>query len=108
MNQVVIGMAGHIDHGKTSLVKALTGTNTDKLKEELRRGMTIDLGFAFLNENITLIDVLSFVNINSYKMFTVFESSQMGRAPWIISSETRTSTQNCKHCKHFCLHCKHT
>ncbi len=57
MNQIVIGMAGHIDHGKTSLVKALTGTNTDNLEEELRRGMTIDLGFAFLNDEITLIDV---------------------------------------------------
>ena len=50
-------MAGHIDHGKTSLVKALTGTNTDRLEEELRRGMTIDIGFAFLDETITLIDV---------------------------------------------------
>jgi len=57
LNQIVIGMAGHIDHGKTSLVKALTGTNTDNLEEELRRGMTIDLGFAFLNDEITLIDV---------------------------------------------------
>ncbi|MAJ43264.1 MAG: hypothetical protein CMF96_00780 [Candidatus Marinimicrobia bacterium] len=57
MNQIVIGMAGHIDHGKTSLVKALTGTNTDILKEELSRGMTIDIGFAFLDKTITLIDV---------------------------------------------------
>ena len=57
MNQVVIGLAGHIDHGKTSLVRALTGTNTDRLEEEIRRGMTIDLGFAFLNDEITLIDV---------------------------------------------------
>ena len=56
MSQIVIGMSGHIDHGKTSLVKALTGTNTDKLEEELRRGMTIDIGFAFLDEKITLID----------------------------------------------------
>lgn len=57
MNQVVIGLAGHIDHGKTSLVRALTGTDTDRLEEEIRRGMTIDLGFAFLNDEITLIDV---------------------------------------------------
>jgi translation elongation factor TU len=57
MSQVVVGTAGHIDHGKTSLVKALTGTNTDRLKEEKIRGMTIDIGFAFLDENITLIDV---------------------------------------------------
>ena len=57
MAQVVIGTAGHIDHGKTALVKALTGTDTDRLAEEKARGMTIDLGFAFLNESVTIIDV---------------------------------------------------
>ncbi|MFC1550571.1 selenocysteine-specific translation elongation factor [Candidatus Neomarinimicrobiota bacterium] len=57
MSQVVIGTAGHIDHGKTALVKALTGTDTDRLEEEKLRGMTIDLGFAFLNKDITIIDV---------------------------------------------------
>ena len=57
MKQTVIGLSGHIDHGKTALVKALTGVNTDSLTEEQKRGMTIDIGFAFLNENITLIDV---------------------------------------------------
>ena len=45
---VVIGTAGHIDHGKTTLVRALTGIDTDRLEEEKRRGMTIDLGFAHL------------------------------------------------------------
>lgn len=43
----IIGTAGHIDHGKTTLIKALTGINTDRLKEEQERGITIDLGFAF-------------------------------------------------------------
>ena len=57
MKQVVIGTAGHIDHGKTALVKALTGMDTDYLPEEKERGMTIDLGFAFLTDNITIIDV---------------------------------------------------
>ena len=57
MKQTVIGLSGHIDHGKTALVKALTGMNTDSLTEEQKRGMTIDIGFAFLDENITLIDV---------------------------------------------------
>ena len=57
MAQIVVGTAGHIDHGKTSLVKALTGTDTDHLSEEKTRGMTIDLGFAYLNESITIIDV---------------------------------------------------
>ena len=57
LDQSIVGLAGHIDHGKTSIVKALTGTNTDNLKEELHRGMTINIGFAFLDDNITLIDV---------------------------------------------------
>ena len=57
MDQIVIGTAGHIDHGKTSLVKSLTGTETDSLEEEKKRGMTIDLGFAYLNDNVTIIDV---------------------------------------------------
>ncbi|MGH7309130.1 MAG: selenocysteine-specific translation elongation factor, partial [Candidatus Rokuibacteriota bacterium] len=58
---VVVGTAGHIDHGKTALVKALTGTDTDRLPEEKARGITIDLGFAFLDEpdglTIEIVDV---------------------------------------------------
>src|ERR1051326_3367573 len=42
----IIGTAGHVDHGKTSLIRALTGTETDRLREEQERGMSIDLGFA--------------------------------------------------------------
>ena len=49
-------LAGHIDHGKTTLVRGLTGYNTDHLVEE-KRGMTIDLGFAYLNDSVTIIDV---------------------------------------------------
>jgi selenocysteine-specific elongation factor len=45
---IIVGTVGHIDHGKSSLVQALTGTNPDRLEEEKRRGITIDLGFAFL------------------------------------------------------------
>jgi selenocysteine-specific elongation factor len=48
MSHLVIGTAGHIDHGKTSLVRALTGIDTDRLKEEKLRGITIELGFAHL------------------------------------------------------------
>jgi len=61
MKHVVVGTAGHIDHGKTSLVKALTGIDTDRLPEEKARGITIDLGFAFLEEpdglTIEIVDV---------------------------------------------------
>src|SRR5213083_1479539 len=57
----VIGTAGHIDHGKTSLVRALTGIDTDRLKEEKERGITIELGFAHLTlpggETVGVVDV---------------------------------------------------
>src|SRR3989454_5401688 len=49
VRSVVVGTAGHIDHGKTALVQALTGTDPDRLPEEKARGITIDLGFAELN-----------------------------------------------------------
>src|SRR6201993_3804787 len=48
MKSVIVGTAGHIDHGKTALVKALTGIDADRLDEEKRRGITIDIGFAHL------------------------------------------------------------
>ncbi len=57
MPHVIIGTAGHIDHGKTALVKALTGIDTDRLKEEKERGLTIDLGFAPYGEDASIIDV---------------------------------------------------
>jgi len=57
MRALIIGTAGHIDHGKSALVKALTGTDPDRLAEEQERGMTIDIGFAFLNDKIAFIDV---------------------------------------------------
>jgi selenocysteine-specific elongation factor len=57
----VVGTAGHVDHGKSTLVKALTGINPDRLKEEQKREMTIDLGFAWLtlpnNEQVGIVDV---------------------------------------------------
>jgi selenocysteine-specific elongation factor len=57
---LLLGTAGHIDHGKTALIKALTGTNTDRLPEEKRRGITLDLGFAVLEYDdlsIGIVDV---------------------------------------------------
>ncbi len=60
MKSIIIGTAGHIDHGKTALVKALTGVDTDRLPEEKARGITIDLGFAHVkweDFDISFIDV---------------------------------------------------
>jgi selenocysteine-specific elongation factor len=55
MKPVIVGTAGHIDHGKTALVKALTGIDADRLQEEKRRGITIDLGYAHLELNPSLV-----------------------------------------------------
>ena len=49
MKNIIIGTAGHIDHGKTTLIKALTGRNTDRWEEEQKRGITIDLGFTWFD-----------------------------------------------------------
>ncbi len=61
MKQIILGTAGHIDHGKTSLIKALTGIDTDRLKEEKERGITIELGFASLDlpggQHLGIVDV---------------------------------------------------
>ena len=53
----IIGTAGHIDHGKTAVIHALTGIDTDRLKEEKERGITIDIGFAYWKDNVTILDV---------------------------------------------------
>jgi selenocysteine-specific elongation factor len=61
VKQIILGTAGHIDHGKTSLIKAITGTDTDRLKEEKERGITIELGFASLDlpggQHLGIVDV---------------------------------------------------
>ena len=61
MKNIIIGTAGHVDHGKTRLIKALSGIDTDRLEEEKKRGITIELGFAHIPNdagyNIGVIDV---------------------------------------------------
>ena len=64
---VVVGTAGHIDHGKTSLVGALTGIDTDRLAEEKRRGISIDLGFAHLA--LPNGPTISFVDVPGHERF---------------------------------------
>jgi selenocysteine-specific elongation factor len=66
LKHVIVGTAGHIDHGKSALVEALTGTHPDRLEEEKRRGITIDLGFAFLDlEGVRL----GFVDVPGHEKF---------------------------------------
>ena len=64
---MILGTAGHIDHGKTSLVRALTGVDTDRLPEEKRRGITIDLGFAPLE--LEGIGTLGVVDVPGHEAF---------------------------------------
>src|SRR5712671_1887838 len=66
ISNIIVGTARHIDHGKSSLVEALTGTHPDRLEEEKRRGITIDLGFAFLEENGVLF---GFVDVPGHERF---------------------------------------
>src|SRR5262252_132726 len=71
MKSIIVGTAGHIDHGKTALVKALTGIDADRLQEEKRRGITIDLGFAHMD----LVDAageriqVAFVDVPGHERF---------------------------------------
>jgi selenocysteine-specific elongation factor len=67
MADMIVGTAGHIDHGKTSLVRALTGVDTDRLKEEKARGISIDLGFAYLPAPDG--SVLGFVDVPGHEKF---------------------------------------
>ena len=61
MKNIIVGTAGHIDHGKTTLIKALTGRETDNLKEEKQRGISINLGFTYFdlpsNKRVGIVDV---------------------------------------------------
>jgi selenocysteine-specific elongation factor len=67
MKHIIVGTAGHIDHGKTALVKALTGIDADRLEEEKRRGITIDIGFAHLQ--LTPVIRLGFVDVPGHERF---------------------------------------
>jgi len=71
MKSIIVGTAGHIDHGKTALVKALTGIDADRLEEEKRRGITIDLGFAHMDHPAANGETLrlGFVDVPGHERF---------------------------------------
>src|SRR6202790_5298068 len=71
MKSIIVGTAGHIDHGKTALVKGLTGIDADRLEEEKRRGITIDLGFAHMDLPTPTGDTLrlGFVDVPGHERF---------------------------------------
>src|SRR5215203_4489901 len=67
MSNIIVGTAGHIDHGKTALVKALTGIDADRLKEEKERGITIDIGFA--NLALDAATTIGFIDVPGHERF---------------------------------------
>lgn len=96
---MVVGTAGHVDHGKSSLVRALTGSDPDRLPEEQRRGMTIELGFAFLPGDGRGVD-LAFVDCPGHERFIhhmVAGAGSIDGALLIVSAAEGPSVQTREH-----------
>ncbi len=95
---MIIGTAGHIDHGKTALVRALTGVDTDRLKEEKARGISIDLGFAYLPTSDG--SVLGFVDVPGHERFvhtTVAGASGIDFVILVIAADDGIMPQTREH-----------
>ncbi len=101
MKSVIVGTAGHIDHGKTALVRALTGIDTDRLEEEKRRGITIDLGFAHMVLGGPQGDVrLGFVDVPGHERFVRNMLAGVGGMDlvlFVISAEDSIKPQTREH-----------
>jgi selenocysteine-specific elongation factor len=101
MKSVVIGTAGHIDHGKTALVRALTGIDTDRLLEEKRRGITIELGFAHLELTGPQGPVrLGFVDVPGHERFVhtmLAGVCGIDVVLFVISAQESVKPQTCEH-----------
>jgi selenocysteine-specific elongation factor len=95
---LIIGTAGHVDHGKTTLVKALTGVDTDRLKEEKLRGISIDLGFAYLAVADDI--VLGFVDVPGHERFVhtmVAGASGIDFALMVVAADDGVMPQTREH-----------
>ncbi|MGO4503820.1 MULTISPECIES: selenocysteine-specific translation elongation factor [unclassified Dyella] len=95
---MIVGTAGHIDHGKTALVRALTGVEGDRLKEEQRRGITIDLGFAFLPLDDS--SILGFIDVPGHERFVhtmVAGASGIDIALLVVAADDGVMPQTLEH-----------
>jgi selenocysteine-specific elongation factor len=98
MREIILGTAGHVDHGKTSLIRALTGINTDRLKEEKERGITIELGFAYLD--LPCGHRLGIVDVPGHERFVknmVAGASGMDLVAFIIAADEGIMPQTREH-----------
>ena len=95
---MIIGTAGHIDHGKTALVKAITGTDTDRLPEEKRRGITIDLGFAALPlEGIGTVGVIDVPGHEDFVRSMVVGASGIDLGLLVVAADEGVMPQTVEH-----------
>ena len=95
---MIVGTAGHIDHGKTALVKALTGIDADRLKEEKARGITIDLGFAYWPQDND--DVIGFVDVPGHERFVhtmVAGASGVDFVMLVVAADDAVKPQTLEH-----------
>ncbi len=98
MREIILGTAGHVDHGKTSFIKALTGIETDRLKEEKKRGITIELGFAHLD--LPCGHRLGIVDVPGHEKFIrnmVAGAAGMDMVAFIIAADEGIMPQTVEH-----------
>ncbi len=98
MQRIIIGTAGHIDHGKSALVKALTGVNPDRLPEEKEREMTIDLGFVFMP--ITRDEEVAIIDVPGHERFLrtmIAGASSIRMALFVVAADEGIKSQTIEH-----------
>lgn len=97
MRQLILGTAGHIDHGKTSFVKALTGIDTDRLKEEKERGITIELGFAYLDLGDLLVGIVDVPGHERFVRHMVAGATGIDMVALVIAADEGVMPQTQEH-----------
>ncbi len=98
MKHMIIGTAGHIDHGKTCLIRALTGIDTDRLEEEKRRGITIDLGFAHMMLNgDTLANIIDVPGHEKFVRNMLAGAGQLDLALMVVAADEGVMPQTMEH-----------
>src|SRR6476620_1612471 len=94
---LTLGVIGHVDHGKTSLVRALTGTDTDRLKEEKERGMSIVLGFAWLGFEEGIVDVIDVPGHEAFVRTMIAGATGIDAALLVVDAREGIKPQTLEH-----------
>ena len=95
--RAVVGVIGHVDHGKTALVRALTGMETDRLEEEKRRGISIALGFAYLNAGGATIDLIDMPGHERFVRTMVSGATGIDAALLVVAANEGIKPQTVEH-----------